>query len=138
MRQVLTPSQAANHLKLSTATIYRHISSGKLKSEQIDGKLHVILDDENCDAFQESDVEAEHSEVIKLLQGENQRLIAQLEEKDRQIEELHQIVAMGQKNIASLTEQVKLLEDKRNSGWWQRLKAGLFWGKASVRESRSV
>jgi hypothetical protein len=51
----------------------------------------------------------------------------QIQEKDNQIAELHQLLAIAQKNINSLTEQNQLvLEDMRHrQPLWQRFKAKL-------------
>ncbi len=51
-------------------------------------------------------------------------LIKQQDEKDRQIQELHQIVAMQQKSLDKLTEQNQLLleDTRRKPSLFQRFK----------------
>ncbi|MCH8292519.1 hypothetical protein IH992_15610 [Candidatus Poribacteria bacterium] len=46
----------------------------------------------------------------------------QLSRKDEQIDHLTQVVAMSQKNIATLSEQNQLLlEDQQRRPWWKRI-----------------
>ena len=48
----------------------------------------------------------------------------QLKEKDQQISELHQLLAVSQKSVQQLTEQNQLLlTDNRKPSWWTRLLA---------------
>ena len=52
----------------------------------------------------------------------NEHLENQVEEKDKQIQELHQLLAVSQKSVQQLTEQNQtLLIDNRTSPWWRRL-----------------
>ena len=52
----------------------------------------------------------------------NEHLERQVEEKDKQIQELHQLLAVSQKSVQQLTEQNQtLLIDNRTSFWWRRL-----------------
>ena len=53
---------------------------------------------------------------------EVKQLHEQTEQKDKQIQELHQLLAVAQKNVASVTEQNQLLlTDNRKQLWWERL-----------------
>ncbi len=53
----------------------------------------------------------------------NEHLERQVEEKDKQIQELHQLLAVSQKSVQQLTEQNQtLLIDNRTSSWWRRLR----------------
>ena len=59
---------------------------------------------------------APHHEKLTL------HLEQQVEEKDKQIQELHQLLAVSQKSVQQLTEQNQtLLIDHRTSSWWKRL-----------------
>lgn len=52
----------------------------------------------------------------------NEHLERQVEEKDKQIQELHQLLAVSQKSVQQLTEQNQtLLIDNHTSSWWKRL-----------------
>ena len=53
---------------------------------------------------------------------ETESLRDQLSRKDEQIDHLTQVVAMSQKNIATLSEQNQLLlEDQQRRPWWKRI-----------------
>ena len=56
-------------------------------------------------------------ETVTLLREQLHSVQAQLSQKDAQISELHQLVAMAQTNLSDVTKQ---LEDKRRT-WWQRV-----------------
>ena len=80
----------ANNIK-SRQTVYNRVQSGQLKSEKIDNRLYIILDNEIKESVQEDWT----AEIIK-----NTVL-----DKDRQIEEL-------KKRIESAEEEKKKAEEK--------------------------
>ena len=148
MTKTLTITEAANVLGVSDKTIRRWIESGKLSAEKIDRKwfVHVNLDiDPDNDPADVQDLKAQLERAntdiqhlreqlaakdahIEQCQSSNVLLRDQLTEKDKQIDHLTQVVAMSQKNIAALTEQLdtsrQMIEDMRQRRTvWQRLKA---------------
>ena len=141
MPLTMPSSQAAEHFDVNIKTIRRWIKSGKLTGTQIDGRWYVEI--ENTDALKmspdvpqmSSDALAETQSLREQLQradSEIQHLREQFGEqltrKDEQIDHFQQIVAMSQKNIGALTEQLddsrQMIEDMRlRRTVWQRLKA---------------
>lgn len=120
----MSPSQYAKVRGVSTETVRRWIREGKLHAARINGKYDIpSTPHDTTQTPQNNDTEMLLAEFR-----------TQLQEKDKQIEELHQILALAQKNVADLTQQLstqaRLLEDKRNSHWWQRFKTRLLWREA--------
>lgn len=69
-------------------------------------------------------------ELIETLQNELEEKNKQLCEKDKQIEQIHQLLAIAQRNVDRITEQNQLLlEDLRpKRRWYHRL----FWWNNEV------
>ena len=139
----MTITEAAKTVKKSRQTIYNYIEQGKLKASRNGKGFEVELED-LLDAFEMSkntsnktnNVSSDSSKFDTSMSNDEvsnemsiykyvDTLIKQQDEKDRQIQELHQIVAMQQKSLDKLTEQNQLLlEDTRNQpSFFQRLKA---------------
>lgn len=112
--QGLTLAEAAQALGLSQRTIRRHIKSGKIKAELVEGsygpEYRIIgvytpaaptkgVDNASPDALVKA------LDMIKALQQEKAELYAQ--------------VAFLQAQYRQLEEQVKLLQEARRP-WWQR------------------
>jgi len=131
----LTITEAARTVNRSRQTIYNYVKSGKLKSNR-NGKGYDIELEELRKAFDMSndtssksskfDTSTSNDDMSNQVSNEMpidkyiDTLTHQLEEKDKQVEELHQIIAMQQKSVQQLTEQI-LLEDKSKQSWWERL-----------------
>lgn len=135
----MTITEAAQNVNRSRQTIYNYVKSGKLKAKR-NGKGYEIDLEDLQEAFDMSneasksvnEVSSDPSKVDTSNSASNEvsnfdkyidTLLRQLEEKDKQIQELHQIVAMQQKSIQQLTEQNQLLlEDRRKKPpFWKRL-----------------
>ena len=130
----LTITEAARTVNRSRQTIYNYVKSGKLKSNR-NGKGYDIELEELRKAFDMSndtssksskfDTSTSNDDMSNQVSNEMpidkyiDTLTHQLEEKDKQVEELHQIIAMQQKSVQQLTEQI-LLEDKSHP-WWKRI-----------------
>ena len=138
---MLTITEAAKTVKCSRQTVYNYIKLGKLQAQHNGNSYNIKLED-LMEAFEmSSKTSSESGETSKDDMSNNasitasnetssidkyiDTLIEQLEEKDRQIQELHQIVAMTQKSVNQLTEQNQLLlEDTRQKlSLWTRIKA---------------
>ena len=136
----MTITEAAKTVKKSRQTIYNYIEQGKLKASRNGKGFEVELED-LLDAFEMSKEASNKTDNVSSDNVSNQAsngvsnglsnvdmyidtLIKQQDEKDRQIQELHQIVAMQQKSLDKLTSQNQLLlEDTRNRpSLWQRFK----------------
>ena len=133
----MTITEAASTVKCSRQTIYNYVKSGQLKATR-NGKGYEIDLEDLVEAFGVSNeasksvngVSSEKSKVDTFTGASNEAsnldkyidtLLQQLEEKDKQIGQLHQIIALQQKTIS---EQHLALEDKRQPlpSLWQRLK----------------
>ena len=116
----MTVKEAAEHTGKSTQTIYNYIHSGKLPASQNGKKFEINLEDLERTFSNEDDSKEESNEDSNIVQI----LTQQIEEKDEQITELHQLLALAHKNIDSLTTQNQLLlEDMRKPKTaWQKLK----------------
>ena len=129
----LTIAEAAQHFDVSERTIRRWVESGKLVAERTNGQRFVLLDtrteacpnDQTVDKSVSIPLESENKNLRDQLQradSEIESLRDQLSRKDEQIDHLTQVVAMSQKNIATLSEQNQLLlEDQQRRPWWKRI-----------------
>ena len=109
--------KAAEILGKSPRTILRWIHAGKIPATKVDGEWQVDVDTvrTNDKTRHGSDVMEElHSEIADL-KDEILTLKAQLTEKDKQISELHVIIART---------QPPQLEGPGHRRWWSSL---LFW-----------
>jgi hypothetical protein len=101
-------------MRISQATVYRHIQQGKIETERNNGKLHIIL---NSDAI----LNQNENELVAQLRKENQFLQEELRKALETIQQMQQDAAYSQQRsdtiILQLTrqfeEQTKLLEDMR-------------------------
>ncbi|MCH8295194.1 helix-turn-helix domain-containing protein [Candidatus Poribacteria bacterium] len=137
MTEHLSTQQAAKYFNVHERTIRRWIKSGKLPAELIEGRWFVQIADENVQGngqpvmgnARNNGQDAESRDrLYEHLSSEIRTLREQLTEKDNQINHIQQIVAMSQKNIGALTEQLddsrQMIEDMRQRKTvWQQLKA---------------
>ena len=129
-------SQAMQHFGVSEKTIRRWIKQGKLHAEKVDGRWLIEISETNDRTPGQYDQLDDRTALIQQLQSEVEHLRSQLKEqlaeKDKQIDShaqqndhLTQIVAMSQKNIGALTEQLndsrQMIEDMRSRSWWKRI-----------------
>ena len=133
----LSTQQAAKHFGVHERTVRRWIKSGKLPAELIEGRWLVQIADANVrdngqpvmgNAHNNGQDAESRDRLYEHLNSEIRTLREQLAEKDNQINHSQQIVAMSQKNIGALTEQLddsrQMIKDMRQRRTvWQRLKA---------------
>ena len=125
----LTIKEAAEHFNVSSITVRRKIKSGELDADKVGNQWFVHVEQEtyqNEQAVNQVDLPV----LTGQLQSEISHLREQLTRRDEQIDHFQQIVAMSQKNIGALTEQLddsrQMIEDMRQRRTvWQRLK-GVF------------
>ena len=123
----LTIKEAAEHFNVSSITVRRKIKSGELDADKVGNQWFVHVEQEtyqNEQAVNQVDLPV----FTEQLQSEISHLREQLTRRDEQIDHFQQIVAMSQKNIGALTEQLsdsrQMIEDMRQRRTvWQRLKA---------------
>ena len=151
---LMTTSQAAKHFGVSQKTIQRWIAAGKLKADKIDGRwlIHLDVPDEGQDvpntkhnnpstghdreSLARADIEIAHLrsqlnrrdeqiETFAPCGWEEEPHAQQMAKLTQQIDHLAQVVAMSQKNIGALAEQLnnsrQVIENMRNWSWWKRL-----------------
>ncbi len=140
MTRQMTIQEALRYYDCTERTIRRWIKQEKLKAKLVEGKYLIDVDLKDDQTHSSSpDTSNDRSEDLtkftEQLQTENALLREQLTEKDNQltrrdeqIDHLTQIVAMSQKNIGALTEQLddsrQMIEDMRQRRTvWQRLRA---------------
>ena len=131
MTKRLTIKEAITYLRLSEKTIRRHIKSGQLNAEKQGNQWFILVnDDPNHGHGGQKQGQTDYDNgqpdqpaLIGQLQSENQHL-------REQVDHLTQVVAMSQKNIGALTEQLddsrQMIEDMRQRRTvWQRIR-GVF------------
>ena len=122
--QKLTVAEYCRKFGTADSTVRHRVKTGKLKSEVIDGLTYIVIDDDNVVPTSDAQLQ----ELVKAQKDEIQFLRQQLqsvgEERDNQIKELHQLLAISEKNVATLSEQNQLLleDTRRRSSFWQRFK----------------
>ena len=132
----MTITEAAKTVKKSRQTIYNYIEQGKLKASRNGKGFEVELED-LLDAFEMSKNTSNKTNNVSSDNVSNQAsnglsnvdryidtMIEQLEEKDNQIKELHQLLAISEKNTSTLAEQNQLLleDTRRKPSLFQRFK----------------
>ena len=123
----LTIKEAAEHFNVSSITIRRKIKSGELDADKVGNQWFVHVEQETYQNEQAVN-QVDQPVFTEQLQSEISHLREQLVRRDEQIDHFQQIVAMSQKNIGALTEQLddsrQMIEDMRQRRTvWQRLKA---------------
>ena len=121
MNNILSASEAAKKLNVSSQTIKRWIKEGRLKgyqSEDNGGRWYVQTDDPT---FGQHLVNNNGSDV-EFLRDEITYLREQLTRRDEQIDHLTQLLAIAQKNVSMLTERMQVIEDLRHrKPLWERI-----------------
>lgn len=107
--------KAAEILGKSPRTVLRWIHSGKIPATKVDGEWQVEVDTVRTN--DKTDVMSELQAEVEDLKAEIDLLKGQLETKDKQISELHVIIARTQPQ----------LEGPGHRRWWSSL---LFWRRS--------
>ena len=120
MKEWLTVKEAGELLEISSRQVINRIHRGKLQARK-DGRIWQIHRSlaEAPPVTEEAPEEAGvmppvtgEAELIKELRERRQDQKGQIEEKDKQMSELHQMLMVSESN------QRQMLEDKRS--WWER------------------
>lgn len=127
MTKRLTILEVAKALGISIKSVRRRIEKQELKAEKVNGKWIVDISDQ---LRENSGQDSDQSELIDTLRDEIKHLRELLERRDlqndsmsQQIDHLSQLLAVAHKSLQQVTEKYQLLEDKRRSSFWQKLKA---------------
>lgn len=140
MTTKLTIKEASEALGISIKTVRRRIANGELKAEKIGNKWLVDISDQLRANKGQVDDQSElislrheikhQQELLARTDSEATYLRDQLDRRDRQLESmsqqidhLSQLLAVAHKSLQQVTEKYQLLEDKRRSSFWQKLKA---------------
>ncbi len=120
----LTIKEAAEHFNVSSITVRRKIKSGELDADKVGNQWFVHVEQETYQNEQAVN-QVDRPVFTEQLQSEISHLREQLIRRDKQIDHLTQVVAMSQKNIGALTEQLdgsrQMIEDMRSRSWWKRI-----------------
>jgi predicted DNA-binding protein YlxM (UPF0122 family) len=136
----LTVSEYASKFKVNESTVRYRIKTGKLQSEMIDGKLHVVFEDEEITSDLQENYIKQIEQLLKQIEYLQEELSQSLQRERESRESADAIIQQIQQDaesakqrsdtiILQLTrqfeEQTKLLEDMRKeraSGLWARVK----------------
>jgi len=99
-------AEAAAQQRVSTDTIRRRIADGSLPAKKIKGRWEIELDTEDAQDEATIDVQAANK-VVEILEAQLENLTRELETKNHQIEQLHQLLG------------AKALAEGRPSQWWR-------------------
>lgn len=122
----ITLKEAMEHFGVSEKTIRRWIKQGKLMGEKRDGRWQLFVTGHDDRTPRQNDHPSGRTLPLERMIEEKdariEQLQAQLQRKDEQIDHLQQLLAVAQKNLATIAEQNQLLlEDIRPRAWWKRL-----------------
>jgi uncharacterized coiled-coil protein SlyX len=123
MSEWVTIKDAVGILGMSERTLRRHIAEGKIESRLEEGRRYVSVNGTANDM--PTDMPIGIQQLLDEKDARIQQLEDQLARHAQQIDHLTQVVAMSQKNIGALTEQLddsrQMIEDMRTCSWWKRI-----------------
>jgi excisionase family DNA binding protein len=128
--EMISVAEAAKRVQKTPQYLYQLIKEGKLKAEKNGRGYELSLeslfnvfpdDDEPVNSLEQSleSVVQVLSSTVEELREERKDFLNQIQEKDKQIHELHTILAMSQRNMESF--QLALEGERKNRGFWKRL-----------------
>ncbi len=133
----LTVSEYASKFKVNESTVRYRIKTGKLQSEMIDGKLHVVFEDEEITGDLQENYIKQIEQLLKQIEYLQEELSQSLQRERESRESADAIIQQIQQDaesakqrsdtiILQLTrqfeEQTKRLEDMRHRSLWSRVK----------------
>jgi len=128
--EMISVAEAAKRVQKTPQYLYQLIKEGKLKAEK-NGRGYEISLESLFNIFPDDDepvnsLEISLESVVKVLSStveelreERKDFLNQIQEKDKQIHELHTILAMSQRNMESF--QLALEGERKKHGFWKRL-----------------
>lgn len=126
MTTTLSVKEYAQKYGVSVETVRRRIRQGKLQAE-FDGHQYYIHDNPQQSATSSPQHPSQPHLIEKIadLQAQLEKAYVQIEDYREQISELHQLLAVAQKNVELVSEQNQLLLEDKNSKrrWYHRLLA---------------
>jgi len=134
MLRTMSTAQAAEHFDVHIKTIFRWVKCGKLPAEKINGQWHVHISEHDAPQKEQNAQDNVQSLKTQLQRADSEiqhlrehftRRDEHIESLTQEIDHLTQVVAMSQKNIGALTEQLddsrQMIEDMRSRSWWKRI-----------------
>ena len=116
MSNYITVKEYAEQKDVTTRTVYRWSQKGDIEVKEINGVLHVKLDENSVD----------DSDIISTLKSENRHLKDEIEFLRDRLEHAEQERQRCDMIIMQLTKQLEqktlMLEDMRNRSLWRRVK----------------
>lgn len=117
MSNYVKVSEYAKQQGVTTRTVYRWSQKGSIEVEEINGVLHVKLDDESDN----------DNDINSPLRSENCHLKSEIEFLRARLEQAEEDRQRSDTIIMQLTRQLEqqtlMLEDMRNRSIWRRIKA---------------
>lgn len=119
MSNFIKVSEYAKQKGITTRTVYRWSQKGVIDVKEINGVLHVKVDDDNENS----------NDIISTLKSEIRHLHKELELLHERLAQAHEDRQRGDTIIMQLTRQLEqqtlLIEDMRNRSLWLRVKNAL-------------
>jgi len=129
MPQYVKVSEYAQIKNIHRTTVYRWVKNGGIDAKEINGILHIKLDEENDDGNGTNATIATLRQQNCHLQEAIERLQTQLSQAHEIIEDMQQKGQMDATIIMQLTKQLEhqqlMLEDMRHRSLWQKLRVAL-------------
>ena len=117
MSNYVKVSEYAKQKGVTTRTVYRWSQKGDIEVEDINGVLHVKLDDESDN----------DNDIISTLRSENGHLKSEIEFLRARLEQAEEDRQRSDTIIMQLTRQLEqqtlMLEDMRQQSLWRRIRA---------------
>jgi len=120
----LTIQEYIEKTGVSQATVYRHIKTGKLESEKVDGALYIIIKDDKNETHIDNG-------LLDQIKSENEYLRQQLIQAMETIKQMQNDSESAKQRsdtiILQLTRELegqKMLIEHRNESFWKRLFRG--------------
>ena len=110
----VTITQAASTLSVSEKTVRRRIKNGTLRAELVGDPPRYEIDPEELDSVQDKATQEVDSDQDNVYPALVQILQEQLQEKDRQIKELHILLQSAQEQ----TSRMLIAGNGHRKHWW--------------------
>ena len=133
----LTVSEYSSKFNVNESTVRYRLKTGKLQSEMIDGKLHVVFEDEEITGDLQENYIKQIEQLLKQIEYLQEELSQSLQRERESRESADAIIQQIQQDaeaakqrsdtiILQLTrqfeEQTKMLEDMPQRSLWSRVK----------------
>ena len=119
--EYLSVAEAARKVEKTPQYLYYLIKNGKLKAEKYENG-YKINEEDLSNVFSNNDDNKSFgknlADIVQIFDKTVEELREQLREKDQQIQQLHTILAISQRNMESFQ---LALESGKNYGFWRRL-----------------